>query len=285
MGQRRKNYIHNWRHLKTVIFILMESFVLRLTFQSGKCIFVNVRDPITLQFQWIQLWQMTENVGWHFAELIVRQNQRIQIFHTCDVTWGDANRIKMNKLVRLSQLQWTWHRVTRHFENGAFEIIGLLIFLPSKSPSLMLRILFSWISSFLRLSKMDNDRCGTDVNSLPPRLRRFSFLSENNNVKNDIHSRFLFGVRHQTYFSKPRKASGSMTLILFSYKVRISNVSSPSNARLWICDMRLWFKLRISKWCKFLIAFDGAFCNWFCDTSSWVSPFPARRSKKENTQH
>lgn len=52
----------------------MEWFVLRLTFQSGECIFVNVRDPITLQFQWIQLWQMTENVGWHFAELIVRQN-------------------------------------------------------------------------------------------------------------------------------------------------------------------------------------------------------------------
>lgn len=74
-----------------------------------------------------------------------------------------------------------------------------------------------------------------------------------------------------------------MTLILFSYSVRISNVSSPSNARLWICDMRLWFKLRISKWCKFLIAFDGAFCSWFCDTSSWVSPFPAHTCERHQS--
>lgn len=35
-----------------------------------------------------------------------------------------------------------------------------------------------------------------------------------------------------TDFSNPRNASGSMTLILFSYNVKISNVSRPSNALL-----------------------------------------------------
>lgn len=37
-----------------------------------------------------------------------------------------------------------------------------------------------------------------------------------------------------TYFSKPLKASPSTTDILFSYKVRISKVSRPRNALLWI---------------------------------------------------
>lgn len=48
--------------------------------------------------------------------------------------------------------------------------------LPSKSPSLITRILFSCISNFLRLSKIDRARCGTDVNSFPPKFKRFSFL-------------------------------------------------------------------------------------------------------------
>lgn len=72
-----------------------------------------------------------------------------------------------------------------------------------------------------------------------------------------------------------------MTLILFSYNVNISNVSSPSNARLWICEMRLWFRFNINKWCRFLIAFDGTFCSWFCDTSNCVSSFPTQKQTKK----
>lgn len=85
-----------------------------------------------------------------------------------------------------------------------------------------------------------------------------------------------------TYFSKPRNASASMTLILFSYKVNISSVSSPSNARLWICEMRLWFKFNINKWWRFLIASDGTFCSWFCETSNCVSSLPEKKKKHHN---
>lgn len=85
-----------------------------------------------------------------------------------------------------------------------------------------------------------------------------------------------------THFSNPLNASDSMTLILFSYSVNISNVSNPSNARLWICEMRLWFKFNISKWWRFLIAFDGTFCSWFCDTSNWVSSLPEWTKKNNN---
>lgn len=68
------------RHLYP-LWLVMRCFF-AITFQSGECIFINVRDPIAFQFQWIQLGQMAENVGWYFAELIVRQYKRVQIFHT-----------------------------------------------------------------------------------------------------------------------------------------------------------------------------------------------------------
>lgn len=51
-------------------------------------------------------------------------------------------------------------------------------FLPSKSPSLITRILFSCISNFFKLSNIERARCGTDVKSLPPKFKRFSFLGK-----------------------------------------------------------------------------------------------------------
>lgn len=83
-----------------------------------------------------------------------------------------------------------------------------------------------------------------------------------------------------TYFSNPRNASASITLILFSYSVRISSVSSPSNALLWICEILLWFKFKINKWWRFFSAVEGTFCNWFWETSSWVSSSPGRNKSK-----
>lgn len=45
---------------------------------------------------------------------------------------------------------------------------------------------------------------------------------------------FFIENKSSTHFSSPRNASASTTLILFSYRVSISSVSSPSNARLCI---------------------------------------------------
>lgn len=47
---------------------------------------------------------------------------------------------------------------------------------PSKSPSLIVRILFSCISSLRSISRMPSDFWGTDVSSFPPRFKRFNFL-------------------------------------------------------------------------------------------------------------
>lgn len=147
---------------------------------------------------------------------------------------------------------------------------------PSKSPSLIVSMRFSWTSSFLRVSNIKRAFCGMAVRWLPPKFKRFSFL---------LNIFFFFQIIIQDvfiinkiylnlYLSNPLKASGSMTVILFSYNVNISRVSNPSNARLWIEDILLWFKFKINRWCKFFNALDGTFCNWFCDTSSWVKPFP-----------
>lgn len=54
--------------------------------------------------------------------------------------------------------------------------IGAADYSPSKSPSLIVRILFSCISSFFSVSNMESAFCGTLDSSLPPRFKRFSFL-------------------------------------------------------------------------------------------------------------
>lgn len=77
-----------------------------------------------------------------------------------------------------------------------------------------------------------------------------------------------------TNLSNPRKASGSILTNLFSYNVKISKVSKPSKALLWITEILLWFKFKINKWWRFFNAVDGTFCSWFCETSSCVNPFP-----------
>lgn len=125
-----------------------------------------------------------------------------------------------------------------------------MLCIPSKSPSLMVRILFSCISSLRNVSNMDKARCGTDVSSFPPKFSRLSFLQ--NHIKMEW-GRFKRRAQRErptaeyTHFSRPRNASGSMTLILFSYNVNISSVSRPSNALLWICEMRLWLTFNINR--------------------------------------
>lgn len=140
---------------------------------------------------------------------------------------------------------------------------------PSKSPSDMLSIRFSWTSSFFRVSNIARARCGIAVKWFPPKFKRRSFLLKKN--KENLISQTKI---YLTYLSSPRNASGSMTEILFSYKVNISNVSRPSKALLWITEILLWLRFKINRWCKFLRALEGTFCNWFCETSSCVSPLP-----------
>lgn len=140
---------------------------------------------------------------------------------------------------------------------------------PSKSPSLMVSMRFSCTSSFFSDSKMKSAFWGIDVRWFPPRLSRLSFL-----WKVSIRRVSAAGEKFPTHLSKPRKASGSIPVIRFSYSVRISSVSNPSNARLWTTEILLWLRFRISRWWRFFSALDGTFCNWFCDTSSCVNPLP-----------
>lgn len=150
---------------------------------------------------------------------------------------------------------------------------------PSKSPSLIVSMRFSWTSSFFSVSKMESAFCGIAVRWFPPRFSRFSFLLENS-FWDLITSRETF---QSTHLSSPRNASGSMLVMRFSYSVRISSVSKPSKARLWMTDILLWFRLRINRWCRFFSALDGTFCNWFCDTSSCVKPLPVCRLRNEQS--
>lgn len=84
------------------------------------------------------------------------------------------------------------------------------------------------------------------------------------------------------YFSNPLNASTSTLEILFSYSVRISRVSNPSNAFPWITDTLLWFMFRMSKWWRLFRAADGTTPKEFWDTSNWVKPFPGKKYFKIN---
>lgn len=54
--------------------------------------------------------------------------------------------------------------------------------LPAKSPSVMVAMRFSCISSFFKFSSKARAFCGTAVKSLPPRFSRFSFLKQRNSM-------------------------------------------------------------------------------------------------------
>lgn len=58
--------------------------------------------------------------------------------------------------------------------------------LPSKSPSLISDILFSWSSNFFSVSRIESDFCGIEVRPLPPRFNLFSFLYEKEKLCLDI---------------------------------------------------------------------------------------------------
>lgn len=54
---------------------------------------------------------------------------------------------------------------------------------PSKSPSRIVSIRFSWTSSFFKLSKIASAFCGITVRWFPPKFNRFNFLWQYRNVK------------------------------------------------------------------------------------------------------
>lgn len=122
------------------------------TFQALKGILVNINNFIALQFQWIEQIQLREYIGRYRCDHVVSQYKRIQAFETCE------------RIVR--ELYTYWLKRYHNFNS------------PTKSPSLIIRILFSWISSFFKLSNIDKDFCGTAVNSLPPKFKRLSRLQE-----------------------------------------------------------------------------------------------------------
>lgn len=168
-----------------------------------------------------------------------------------------------------------------------------------KSPSLIVVILFSWISNFFKLSIVCRAPVGTRFNSLPPMFKRLSFLRTeyNNNDDNNTNMIRLSRVRVKAqkercivimiiyivralncyYFSVPANALGSMFVRRFSYNVSISSVLIPSKAFAWMAEILLWFKLNISNRSKLFSAGVGTLLNEFWDRSSWVSAFPKKQ--------
>lgn len=64
-------------------------------------------------------------------------------------------------------------------------------FLPAKSPSDIVLIRFSCISSFFKFSSKASAFCGTAVKSLPPRLSLFNFLKLQTIYQNTLESLYI----------------------------------------------------------------------------------------------